>query len=288
MPDAADLAALRRFYADELRAVSDIRSDALVRAFATVPREHYLGPGPWEILAPSAPGRVRYRTTDDADPRHLYHNVLVAIDAARWLNNGQPAALALWIDALELREDERVIHIGCGLGYYSAIFAEVVGPAGHVTALEIDAALAARARQNLAHLPHVDVREADGAACDLEPADAIFVNAGAAYVSTLWLDALRPGGRLLVPLTVARDAAGHGSGSMLHVTRRHDGWPARFVSDVSIFPCIGARDAALNDGLKAAFQTRNWRAVASLRRDRHRATDTCWLHGRDVCLSTAA
>lgn len=51
----SDLAALRRFYAEELRAVSDIRSEALVRAFATVPREHYLGAGPWQILAPSEP-----------------------------------------------------------------------------------------------------------------------------------------------------------------------------------------------------------------------------------------
>src|SRR5712692_8226535 len=283
----SDLAALRRFYAEEVRAVSDVRSEALVRAFATVPREHYLGPGPWQILAPSEPGRGRYRTTEDDDPRHLYHNVLVAIDAARWLNNGQPASLALWIDALDLREGERVVHVGCGLGYYSAILAEVVGADGHVTALEIDAALAARARRNLAHLPHVEVREADGASCDLGPADAIFVNAGAAHVSPAWLDALRVDGRLLVPLTVARDAAGHGNGGMLKVTRRPDTWTARFVSEVSIFPCIGARDAALNERLKEAFQTPNCQAVASLRRDRHDSTDTCWLHGDDVCLSTA-
>jgi protein-L-isoaspartate(D-aspartate) O-methyltransferase len=283
----SDLPALRRFYAEELRAVSDIRSEALVRAFAAVPREHYLGPGPWQILAPTEAGRGRYRTTEDDDPRHLYHNVLVAIDAARWLNNGQPGALALWIDALDLRDGERVVHIGCGLGYYSAILAEVVGAAGHVTALEIDPALAARARRNLAHLPHVEVREADGASCDLEPVDAIFVNAGAAHVSTVWLDALRVNGRLLVPLTVARDAAGHGNGGMLKVTRRGDGWPARFVSEVNIFPCIGARDAALNERLKEAFQTRKWHAVTSLRRDHHDPTETCWLHGGDVCLSTA-
>ena len=282
----SDLATLRRFYAEELRAVSAIRSGALVQAFATVPREHYLGAGPWQILAPSEPGSGRYRTTEDDDPRHLYHNVLVAIDAARWLNNGQPSALALWIDALDLKDGERVVHIGCGLGYYSAILAEVVGADGHVTAIEIDPALAARARRNLAHLPHVEVREADGASCALEPADAIFVNAGAAHVNPVWLDALRVDGRLLVPLTVAHDA-GHGNGGMLNVTRRRDGWPAHFVSEVSIFPCIGARDAVLNDHLKEAFQTRKWHGVASLRRDRHDPTETCWLHGGDVCLSTA-
>ena len=83
-----------------------------------------------------------------------------------------PRPWALWIDALDLRDGERVVHIGCGLGYYSAILAEVVGADGHVTALEIDPALAARARRNLAHLPHVEVRETDGASCDLDPADA--------------------------------------------------------------------------------------------------------------------
>ena len=74
---------------------------------------------------------------------------------------------------------------------------------------------------------------------------------------------------------------------MLKVTRRPDGWTARFVSDVSIFPCIGAREPALNERLKEAFQPRNWHTVASLRRDGHEPTETCWLHGGDVCLSTA-
>jgi hypothetical protein len=74
---------------------------------------------------------------------------------------------------------------------------------------------------------------------------------------------------------------------MLKVTRRSGGWPARFVSEVSIFPCIGARDAALNEHLKEAFRTPKWHAVASLRRDRHEPTETCWLHRDDLCLSTA-
>jgi protein-L-isoaspartate(D-aspartate) O-methyltransferase len=107
-----DLDTRRQFYAEELRAVANLQSGALVKAFAKVPREHFLGPGPWQILNPSFDS---YRTTPDADPKHLYHNVLIAIDAGRQLNNGQPSGLALWFDALDLQEGNRVVHVGCGL-----------------------------------------------------------------------------------------------------------------------------------------------------------------------------
>ena len=121
-----DLDTQRQFYAEEIRAVANLQSEVLVQAFAKVPREYFLGPGPWQIVVPSEPGSFSYRTTDDADPRHLYHNVLVAIDAERRLNNGQPSGLALWSDALDLQKGDRVVHIGCATGYYTAILAEVI------------------------------------------------------------------------------------------------------------------------------------------------------------------
>jgi protein-L-isoaspartate(D-aspartate) O-methyltransferase len=96
-----DLNLARQFYAEELRAVSDLQSEALVRAFAKVPREHFLGPGPWQVRSPGIEG---YYATKDADPRRLYHNILVAIDATRDLNNGHPGLLAFLIDSLELQE----------------------------------------------------------------------------------------------------------------------------------------------------------------------------------------
>jgi protein-L-isoaspartate(D-aspartate) O-methyltransferase len=77
------LNAARRSYAEELKYVAHIKSDALVRAFAKVPREKFLGAGPWRIMAGQ-----EYWTTEDDDPKHIYHNVLVAIDPVRQLNNG--------------------------------------------------------------------------------------------------------------------------------------------------------------------------------------------------------
>lgn len=64
------------------------------------------------------------------DPRQLYHNVVVVLDKAADINNGQPSALACWIDAMGLKSGERAYHLGCGVGYYTAIIAEVVGPEG--------------------------------------------------------------------------------------------------------------------------------------------------------------
>jgi protein-L-isoaspartate O-methyltransferase len=61
-----------------------LTSPAVIRAFSRVPRERFLGPGPWRIYQ----GYTRqYWTTPDADPQHVYHDVLVAIDETRLLNN---------------------------------------------------------------------------------------------------------------------------------------------------------------------------------------------------------
>lgn len=52
--------------------MAHVRSPAIVAAFATVPREHFTGPGPWRLLSPWY--SQSYWTTEDADPRHLYHD----------------------------------------------------------------------------------------------------------------------------------------------------------------------------------------------------------------------
>jgi protein-L-isoaspartate(D-aspartate) O-methyltransferase len=231
-------------------------------------------------------GGGSYRTTETDDPKHLYHNILIAIDAERKLNNGQPSGLASWIDALELQPGNRVLHVGCGVGYYTAIIAEVVGAEGRVWGVEIDTDLAERARSNLAYLNQVEVVEGDGREFGPDAADAILVNAGATQPQAVWLDSLRAGGRLLLPLTVARDETSSGMGFMLKVEREEKGYAARFISPVAIFPCIGSRDAESNQRLREAMAKGTWGAVASLRREPHGASETCWLHGEDVCLST--
>ena len=72
---------------------------------------------------------------------------------------------------------EHVVHVGAGVGYYTAILAELVGATGRVTALEFDGELAARATANFAQTPHVRVVHGDGTRIVFEPVDVIYVNA---------------------------------------------------------------------------------------------------------------
>jgi protein-L-isoaspartate(D-aspartate) O-methyltransferase len=274
---------IRRYFAEEVRAVANIRSEVLVAAFAKVPREHFLGPGPWQIMSDRS---ETYRTTEDDDPRHLYHNILVAIDPGRYLNNGQPSYLAYCIDSLDLDEGNRVLHVGCGVGYYTAIMAEVVGASGNVTGIEIDVELASRARDNLAYLRQVTVAQGDGGKYDAGPCDAIFINAGVTHPTEVWLDSLLPGGRLILYLTVAFDDGNSGRGAMLKVKREDRGYTAHFLGHVSVFHCIGSRDEEANQRLREALMRGAWRSVQSLRRDSHELSDACWLHGDGFCLST--
>lgn len=110
----------RRFYAEEVRIAANVHSPALIEAFARVPREKFMGPAPWQVASPEMVSMPfmglkggGYLTTED--PRDLYHNVLVALDAGKHLNNGQPSALARWIDALELKPGDSVYHLAVGL-----------------------------------------------------------------------------------------------------------------------------------------------------------------------------
>ncbi len=276
-----DLDEIRHYYAEELRAVSNLQSDALVRAFAKVHREHFLGPGPWQVFSP---GLESVWTTTDADPKHLYHNLLVVIDAERHLNNGHPSFLAFLIDQLELKAAEQVVHVGCGPGYYTAVIAEVVGATGQVTAMEIDSQLARRAQTNLSYLPQVKIIEGDGGEEDPGPCDAILVNAGVTHPRSIWLDSLRAGGRLILPLTVTGDEGGT-EGAIIKITREHARFAASFVSPVGIYPCSGARDPELNEKLKKSFIRGDSKSVQSLRREPHGPADMCWLHAETFCLS---
>jgi len=275
----------RAWFADELRHTARVQSPAVVEAFATVPRERFSGPGPWRLLSPMR--MADYWTTEDADPRHLYHDVLVAIDETRRLNNGQPSLWACLYDQLDLVGGNHVVHVGVGAGYYTAILAEIVGSAGHVTAIEIDPGLAERARSNLAAWSQVAVITADGFTFQPErPADAIIINAGVSHLSLAWLDCLSAeNGRLLVPLTNAERW-----GAFLLITRTASGtqrYSAKFVSRTGVIACVGGRDAEAEARLATALQKSPFTAIQSLRRAPEEPDDTCWLAGNGWWLSTS-
>jgi protein-L-isoaspartate(D-aspartate) O-methyltransferase len=243
-----------------------------------VPRERFAGPGPWRILDQGN----GYWTTPDAEPHWLYHNVLIALDESRGLNIGAPSLWAHHFDRIGVLPGECVLQIGAGVGYYTAILAEVVGKAGRIDALEIDDQLAERARENLAPWPCAHVHHADASAPMAGQWDLIVAFAGATGPLGWWLDSLAEGGRLLLPMT----GGAQWRGFMLRVVRRDRGLEARSVGWVGFYPCHGARSEEGAANLdRALTDSAGQQALRSLRRDAHERDDTCWLHGDGWCLS---
>lgn len=277
MKSSQDLQDAREYFAEELRSAVDLHSTAVIKAFAEVHREEFLGPGPWAIWHPY---RGDYSTTLDADPKHLYHNVIVAIDRTRKLNNGMPSALAYMIEALELEGGEHVVHLGCGVGYYTAILACVVGEQGRVTAIETDFELAARASANLASWKWASANAADGCSFEFDEAEAILVNAGATRPMDYWLRKLAPGGRIVLPLT-----GKSGGGAVMKLKRLELNFSAAFLLRIAIYPFFGARDTAEEETLDRAFRSGRLQGIRSLRTDTHEAEESCWMHTERFCLS---
>ena len=281
----------RRFYAEELEAVCKLRSPRLVEALATVPREAFLHPGPWTVLTEVdfLTGGSRTALTADADPARVNHNIAVAIDPARQLFNGQPGTLAVWIDALELAPGARVLHVGCGLGYYAGVMAHCAGSAARLLAIEADEALASTAARNLSSMPWVEVRHGDATDLGGETFDAILVNAGVTHPLDAWLDALAPGGRMVVPITATMPPMGNiGKGLVFVMTKNADGEiAARVLTVVAVFSAVGIRDDNLNPYLGKALLggPAQWGSVSRLRRDQHQASSSCWLHTARYCLA---
>jgi len=159
--------------------------------------------------------------------------------------------------------------------------AELTGPGGKVTAVEIDQGLAHRAHIALAAWPQVSVFQGNGALGPFQPADAIVVSAGATHPLASWLSAVKPQGKLLFPLTST-----HGPGTMAHLTRANAEWfHTELISSAFFVDFLGARDATVSNDLAKALKRDQGAGVRSLRCDPHLPDLTCWLHGSGWCFS---
>ncbi len=278
------LEAHRSFYANLITAGAGLKNHGpLTTAFASIPRERFVGPGPWRVFTLGG-----YIETPSADPAFLYQDVVVGLVPERKINNGQPVLHAFCLAALNVKEGEKVIHIGAGTGYYTALLAKLTGPTGSVAAYEIEQDLARDAARNLADFSNVAAYHRSGSEGPLPDCDAIYVSAGATAPLDIWLDALRPNGRLLLPLTPTDGPGGMpGAGGMFLITRTsNERFDARFVCPVMIIPCAGARDDETASKLSEAFKRGDSRNVRSLRRNAP-PDETCWCSGNGWWLSTS-
>ena len=267
----------RKFFAEYVVHIAGSADARLIDAFAAVARERFVGPGPWDVCVGQG-----YLRTPDADPRWIYQDVVVALDREAGLNNGQPTLHARCLDEAQIEPGQTVVHVGAGSGYYTAMLAQLVGPRGKVVAFEINEALARRAQANLAAFAQVELRAASAVDAPLPRCDAIYVCAGVTDPPATWLDALRVGGRLVLPLTT-----GAGHGVMLAVTRgAGERYAARALLPVGFVGCVGAHNEATSRSLAAALQRDSIERIRSLRRD-DAADASAWCRGAGWWLSCA-
>ena len=283
MDKEAEMIIVRRAFAKQIMTAADVRDVRMEDAYAEVRREHFLPPGPWHIFRWWSGVDV---PTPNDDPVYVYTNDVIEMDAERRINNGEPAFHARLIASALPLPGEHVVHIGTGLGYYTAILAHLVGRTGRVTGIEFESDLAARAKANFSAAPNVKIVHGDGTAVDFEPADVIYVNAGATQPPAIWLDRLAEGGRLILPLTTEPGfTAGRSakevseSGVVFRIERLGADYRAKAISTVAIFPCAGARDPGSEAALSVALANGRRDEVTRLYRREQIPDERCWLRG---------
>jgi len=157
----------------------------------------------------------RHLFVDEGLRGHAYADGSLPIGHKQTIS--QPYMVAAMSAALELKGHERVLEIGTGSGYQTAILAML---AKRVYSVERIAALAARARKVLdqLQLSNVNIKIADGTLGwkDQAPFDAILVAAGAPDVPQEYLNQLAVGGKLVLPV------GGYNQQSLIRITRLGD------------------------------------------------------------------
>jgi protein-L-isoaspartate(D-aspartate) O-methyltransferase len=141
----------------------------------------------------------RHLFVDEALQVRAYDDKPLPIGARQTIS--QPFMVGLMTQALALRGDERVLEIGTGCGYQTAVLAELTA---NVFSIERISALATAARQRLDRLGYfnVAIRVGDGTLgwSDEAPFDAILVTAGTPQVPRPLIGQLPDGGRVVFPI----------------------------------------------------------------------------------------
>jgi protein-L-isoaspartate(D-aspartate) O-methyltransferase len=155
-----------------------IRDERLLNAMARVPRHEFV--------------EARYR-------EQAYEDHPLPIGAGQTVS--QPYIVALMLELLHLDASSKVLEIGTGSGYQTALLAEL---AAHVYSVERHAKLAQEAQDRLSRLgfTNVSVVVGDGSQGlpEYAPFDAIVVSAAASEIPAPLFDQLREGGRMIIPV----------------------------------------------------------------------------------------
>lgn len=204
-----------------------IDSQEAVRAFLAVPREEFIGPNPKQLAYVDRPLPIYENQTISAP-----HMVAIMISQ----------------DILDLHIGDLCLEVGGGSGYHAAVIAEMVAPTnsnkkkwGHVYTIERLGKLVKFAEENLKRTNYDDrvtVIEGDGSLGlpDKAPFDKITVACAAPDIPPPLLEQLKPGGRLVIPIS----SASQYYQELKVITKRKDGsLKSETKSSVAFVPLIG-------------------------------------------------
>ncbi|MDT8435300.1 MAG: protein-L-isoaspartate(D-aspartate) O-methyltransferase [Gemmatimonadota bacterium] len=195
----------------EALAAGGIEDLAVLHAFHAVPRHLFV------------PEAVRHRAYEDA-----------ALPLGHGQTISRPAVHAAFLQLAGLQGHERVLEIGTGSGFQTALLATL---AREVCTVEVVPALADEARRAVTALgfENVSFLTGDGSAGwpARAPFDVILVGAAAPEVPAALQEQLAVGGRLLIPVGDTRRQV------LLQVDRTGDGWSTREVEPARFVPLVG-------------------------------------------------
>jgi protein-L-isoaspartate(D-aspartate) O-methyltransferase len=212
MDPATELDRVRRLMIERHLKPRDIRDSAVLAVMDRIPREQFAG------------------TSSLAD---AYADRALPIECGQTIS--QPYMVAVMTESLDLTGDERVLEIGTGSGYQTAVLAEL---AAHVYSIERHARLSDRAAERLRALGYTNctLHVGDGTVgwAEQAPFDRIMVTAATQKCPPSLFEQLREGGILVGPF-------GADDYQTLQVIRKVGGEPyARAVTGCRFVPLIGA------------------------------------------------
>ncbi|MBY0525504.1 MAG: protein-L-isoaspartate O-methyltransferase [Gemmataceae bacterium] len=200
---------------DSLIAEGALWSPALIAAFRATPRHHFL-----DRVFQFQPRTNHWHEvlTRDPDPealkivyadRALITRLSPAVGSQAPVpisSSSQPSLMSQMLEDLSLSAGLRILEIGAGTGYNSALMAHVVGP-GRVTSIDVDRNVLSEAWAHLRRFPDRDVQlhHADGREgfLDAAPYDRILATAATPDVEPAWIVQMKEGGLLSMPLALA-------------------------------------------------------------------------------------
>lgn len=175
-------------------------------------------------------GLPREQFVSEAMGHQAYQNNALPIGEGQTIS--QPYIVAKMTSLLELQYDSKVLEIGTGSGYQTAVLAQLVN---HVHSVERIKSLQWQAKRRLNRLDiyNVSTKHADGweGWSSKSPFDAIIVTAAAESVPQHLLSQLNNGGRLVIPI-------GEECQQLLRITRNNEEFYSEFIENVHFVPLV--------------------------------------------------